>query len=87
FIHALALLGLASRRLYTEIPGVRIAAGLFVLGTVFFSGSLYLLAMTDVLGIGALGAVIGPLTPIGGVMFVIGWSIIFFGAFRSEPVY
>ncbi|RMG83779.1 MAG: DUF423 domain-containing protein, partial [Bacteroidetes bacterium] len=33
FIHALALLGLASRRLYTEIPGVRIAAGLFVLGT------------------------------------------------------
>ena len=39
----------------------------FVAGIVIFSGSLYLLVLTDV---GWLGAV----TPIGGVLFLVGWG-------------
>lgn len=43
------------------------AAGwLFVVGTVLFSGSLYLLAVT---GVRAFGAV----TPVGGLAFILGW--------------
>lgn len=39
----------------------------FLAGTIFFSGSLYALTLT---GIGVLGAV----TPIGGLLFLLGWA-------------
>jgi uncharacterized membrane protein YgdD (TMEM256/DUF423 family) len=61
FVHALALLVLAI------LPGVsRVAAGLFIAGIVLFSGSLYLLALTNVKWLGAI-------TPIGGLCFLAGW--------------
>jgi uncharacterized membrane protein YgdD (TMEM256/DUF423 family) len=44
-----------------------IAGWLFFAGTVLFSGSLYALALT---GVGMLGAI----TPIGGVLFLLGWA-------------
>jgi len=44
-----------------------IAGWLFFAGTVLFSGSLYALALT---GVGTLGAI----TPIGGVLFLFGWT-------------
>src|ERR1051326_9053728 len=48
----------------------------FVGGTVLFSGSLYVLALT---GITTLGAV----TPFGGLLFLIGWgTLILFGLGR-----
>lgn len=43
-----------------------LANGLFLAGIVLFSGSLYLLALTDVSWLGAV-------TPIGGVAFIAGW--------------
>ena len=44
-------------------------------GTILFSGSLYLLALT---GNGALGAI----TPFGGVAFIAGWATLAVGALR-----
>lgn len=61
FIHALALLVLA-----TLPVASRVASSLFVAGIVFFSGSLYLLALTNVKWLGAV-------TPIGGLCFLAGW--------------
>jgi uncharacterized membrane protein YgdD (TMEM256/DUF423 family) len=52
------------------------AGGLFVLGTVLFSGSLYALALT---GVRALGAV----TPLGGVAFIGGWIALAIAALRG----
>ena len=43
-----------------------IAGWIFAAGIVLFSGSLYTLALT---GVGTLGAI----TPIGGLLFLIGW--------------
>lgn len=63
--HALALLLLASLR------GPSKAAWCFTAGIVFFSGSLYLLALT---GVRKWGAV----TPIGGLLFLAGWLIVLF---------
>jgi uncharacterized membrane protein YgdD (TMEM256/DUF423 family) len=40
---------------------------LFVAGTVLFSGSLYLLVLTDTRWLGAI-------TPIGGIAFLAGWA-------------
>lgn len=64
--HAIALLGVAWA--CNRWPGsLTTAAGwLFVAGTVFFSGSLYALALTDIRSLGAI-------TPIGGVCFIAGW--------------
>lgn len=62
--HALALLGcgaLAQR----DVP-VKLASRLFLAGTVLFSGSLYGLVLIE-------ARWLGPVTPIGGVLFLAGW--------------
>ena len=61
FVHALALLVLAALPAAT-----RAASVLFVAGILFFSGSLYLLALTNVKWLGAI-------TPLGGLCFLAGW--------------
>ncbi len=65
--HALALLGTAalaaSRR---PSPWLRVAAYGFALGSLLFSGGLYLLAFTGL-------AIFGWLTPLGGLAFIVGW--------------
>jgi uncharacterized membrane protein YgdD (TMEM256/DUF423 family) len=64
--HALALLAVGWAAERHDHALARAAGWLFVTGTVFFSGSLYTMALT---GIRALGA----LTPLGGVCFLAGW--------------
>jgi uncharacterized membrane protein YgdD (TMEM256/DUF423 family) len=74
--HALALL--AAAWAFTRWPGGPvIAAGwLFVVGTVLFSGSLYLLALTGQRWLGAI-------TPLGGLAFILGWAALAWAALRS----
>jgi uncharacterized membrane protein YgdD (TMEM256/DUF423 family) len=76
-VHALALLAVGWA--CVRWPGRLAAAGgwCFVAGTVLFSGSLYLLALT---GERALGAV----TPIGGVLFLAGWLLLAAAAWRRK---
>jgi uncharacterized membrane protein YgdD (TMEM256/DUF423 family) len=65
--HALGLL--AAAWVLSRWPGpwpVR-AAWLFVIGTLLFSGSLYLLALTGIRWLGAI-------TPFGGVALLVGWA-------------
>src|SRR5688572_762886 len=75
--HALALLAVAWAA--TRWPGgaVTAAGWLFIAGTLLFSGSLYLLAIT---GVRALGAV----TPIGGLAFVLGWLALAWAAWSGR---
>ena len=70
FIHALMLFLLARR-----MPVARGPWFAFVLGIVLFSGSLYVLAITNVHWIGAI-------TPFGGVSFLVGWAWL---AIKPEP--
>lgn len=44
---------------------------LFIFGIIFFSGSIYLLSLNEVLPFNS--AKIGFITPIGGLLFIIGW--------------
>ena len=65
--HALALLAVAFALSRWSSTGLAAAAGwLFLAGTVLFSGSLYLLAVTGTKWLGAV-------TPLGGVAFIAGW--------------
>ncbi len=45
-------------------------------GILFFSGSLYLLALKDLLSLQSFTKFIGPITPIGGLCFIIGWVLL-----------
>ncbi|GGG11908.1 UPF0382 membrane protein [Lysinibacillus alkalisoli] len=60
---------LMSRNIIGNNKGLNIAGWCMNAGIVFFSGSLYILALS---GIKVLGAI----TPIGGVLFLIGWLFI-----------
>ena len=51
----------------------RTAGWLFQIGIVLFSGSLYLLALTDV-------KVLGAITPLGGLGFLAGWGYLAWSA-------
>lgn len=62
FIHAIALFVLS---LWGKSN--RAAGWLFVIGIFFFSGSLYLMALTNLRWLGAV-------TPLGGLCFLAGWA-------------
>lgn len=53
----------------TTSMNVNWAGWLLFFGIVFFSGSLYFLALTQV-------RILGAITPIGGVLFIIGWLVL-----------
>jgi uncharacterized membrane protein YgdD (TMEM256/DUF423 family) len=55
----------------------------FTMGIVLFSGSLYLLATREILNIGLLNY-IGPITPIGGLCFILGWALLFIAASKRK---
>lgn len=55
----------------------------FVLGIMLFSGSLYLLSTHSLTGFLKPG-VLGPITPIGGVLFIVGWINLFIAAARNK---
>lgn len=78
FYHSFAILLVGI--LYFHFPDKKIitAGWFFLAGIILFSGSLYLLACREVLGISSW-TFLGPLTPIGGVLFIIGWGMIIWG--------
>lgn len=75
-IHALALLavGLLMRQVGSR-RALTVAGWSFLLGIVLFSGSLYVLVLS---GVRAWGAV----TPLGGVLFLVGWGSFALGVQR-----
>lgn len=74
--HALALLGLAVLYRMKPASSIKIAAWLFIAGIVVFSGSLYVLVLTDTPWLGAV-------TPFGGVAFILGWVFLARTAFEE----
>ena len=84
FYHGLALLGLAAIDARLTSRTVTLVRILFVIGVICFSGSLYLLATREILGTQGLTAILGPITPLGGLMFIAGWAALLIGASRKS---
>ena len=77
-VHALGLFGLGI--LMAQWSGARLlarAAVLMLVGIVIFSGSLYVLALTGITWLGAI-------TPIGGLAFLLSWSMLAWCAYRRQ---
>ena len=78
FYHALGLISFGIWGERRNLDKLAIAAAtLLIIGIIFFSGSLYLLAIT---GINKLGMI----TPIGGMMFILGWMLWLGCVFRES---
>ncbi|MBX5436864.1 MAG: DUF423 domain-containing protein [Alicyclobacillaceae bacterium] len=71
--HGLALLLTAMLLMRMESSWLIVAGWCFIAGVVLFSGSLYALALTG-------AKLFGPITPIGGVLFLVGWVCLVVGA-------
>jgi len=81
FIHTLALLALGILMLTTTstlvvskaavLRKLKWSANLMIIGIVLFSGSLY--TMTFMSAAGGFPTWLGPITPIGGLAFIMGW--------------
>ena len=71
-IHAVMLYVIAQKQPLAKCP-----FSFFLAGILIFSGSLYVLAVTDILWLGAI-------TPIGGICFLIGWGTLICGAGKSN---
>ena len=70
FLHALGLFVVAWAAAHSPASGrVRLAGFAFIFGILVFSGSLYLLSITGLRWLGAI-------TPIGGLLFLIGWALL-----------
>jgi len=73
--HALALLFSGLAFIQWAEKFFQRAALAFVLGILFFSGSLYLLALSEIRWLGAV-------TPLGGLCFIAGWACLAMGFLR-----
>jgi uncharacterized membrane protein YgdD (TMEM256/DUF423 family) len=81
FYHTFALIAVAILARYLPQRWIVAAGWLFVVGILFFSGSLYLLALVEPLGLHNATPVLGPMTPIGGLLLMGGWLAMFRAAF------
>ncbi|MGB1248158.1 MAG: DUF423 domain-containing protein [Chitinophagales bacterium] len=72
FYHGFAILLLAILAKQYKIDTLKYCFYFFVIGIFLFSGSLYLLTFSDVINI---PKIVGPLTPIGGFCFIVGWGV------------
>ena len=80
--HAIALVLVALLAPYLPKRSLKVAGWLFIVGIILFSGSLYLLACREVIGLTTYRW-LGPLTPIGGMCFITAWGLLFIGTKRE----
>lgn len=70
--HALGLLATAWLLVQFSHPCISLGGILMAIGTVIFSGSLYMLSLSGI-------KIFGIITPLGGLFLVVAWALIFVG--------
>ena len=78
FYHALGLLFIGLLSISTPSGLLNWSAILLTIGIILFSGSLYILAVTEIKWLGAI-------TPLGGVSFIVGWILLFVAVWKKIP--
>ena len=77
FYHSLALLLLGILMLNFQHSCLNYAAYAFITGILVFSGSLYVLSLTNLTWLGAI-------TPLGGLGFMAGWVFLVLGVCKGD---
>src|SRR6218665_2743481 len=79
--HALFLLFLGVTTFLSE-KAKKTILQLVIFGVIFFSGSIYLLSTKPLTGIDF--KFIGPVTPIGGALLIVAWSVLFWNIIKGK---
>lgn len=74
--HALLLIGLAN---FTKLQN-NLLFWFFTIGSIFFSGSIYLLSLDELAGWDFSS--IALVTPLGGALLIVGWTLLIFKSLR-----
>ncbi|MCB0650777.1 MAG: DUF423 domain-containing protein [Saprospiraceae bacterium] len=82
FYHAFALMIISLLMYKRKNKFIDYAGWLFTAGTILFSGSIYLLALRPVLNFS--GSWLGPVTPLGGSLLIIGWAMLLVSTFQDN---
>jgi uncharacterized membrane protein YgdD (TMEM256/DUF423 family) len=77
FYHALALLGIGILANQFKTNAFDTAGYTFIAGVLIFSGSLYILSLTNMRWLGAV-------TPIGGTAFLVGWIALMWAVWQAK---
>jgi uncharacterized membrane protein YgdD (TMEM256/DUF423 family) len=75
-IHGLGLLLIAALAQHLDQRLAGWSAGLMLAGVVIFSGSLYVMTLSGLRGLGAV-------TPVGGVLLIVSWLVLILAAWRG----
>lgn len=75
-IHAVAIVAIAALTTQLDPNLLNWAAGLLTVGTLVFSGALYILAVFDL-------RVMGAIAPIGGLLMISGWGVLAYAAWAA----
>ncbi|MCC5943336.1 MAG: DUF423 domain-containing protein [Bernardetiaceae bacterium] len=76
FYHTFALMGIGFAHWQKQNKLLNLAAWFMLIGTLIFSGTLYLLCLTGITWLGAI-------TPIGGVLLILGWCTTGLSLYRA----
>ena len=79
---ALILVGFLSFHIPSQVSKFKWAGFCFFLGILLFSGSLYLLSTQSIFNISI--PLLGPITPLGGVLLILGWALSISGVLKSR---
>ena len=77
--HIIVLLAMALSSKISDVT-LKWVFRFFVIGMILFCGSIYVLALKEVLSFSV--SFLGPITPIGGLLFILGWLRLAYG-FRT----
>ena len=75
--HSIAIFVVAILNQFLDSTNLILIVWIFVAGIILFSGSLYMLAITQIKWLGAI-------TPIGGMLFIVGWIFLLYKTFNSN---
>lgn len=76
-IHAVALIAVGALAFNTPSTAIQLAGLLMTVGTLIFSGALYILAIFDV-------RIMGAIAPIGGALMIAGWGALGWAAWTYQ---
>jgi len=84
-IHSISIFALSNLSPTIRISSLKKALNFMIAGIFAFSGSIYLLSLKTILNLNWL-KIFGPITPFGGVLLIISWSIIAISIYNSNKI-
>ena len=85
-IHALVILIFAQAS-FEWLKNRKVVMILFKLGIILFSFSIYGLTIGKAIGMEGLAKALGPITPLGGLSLIIGWSLLLVSFIKQGDSY